>query len=263
LDAAVDLKQEPLILTEGSVVERLQRTPGLALDPHIANAALLFDPRGSRAMEAVYRAYLDVAQRADRRILVAGLMGCRGDAYRPDQALSEDRAFAHHEPQARALARAGADLLMAATLPALCEALGLARAMASCGVPYVVSFVLGREGLLLDGTALDKAMAAVDEHAEPRALGFMINCVHPARLLALLEQDRAPLARGRLLGLQGNASLKSPDELDGLDHLDAGDPEAFGEAMAALHQRFGLKVLGGCCGTDERHMEAVARLSRP
>lgn len=199
-------------------------------------------------------------------VAIGGLMGCRGDAYRPQEALPREEARAFHRPQAEALARGGVDLLFASTLPEIGEALGLAEAMASTGTPYLVSFIVRPSGILLDGTPLDEAMARIDAEVAPRPVGYLVNCVHSSVLglaLATAAGGRA-LATGRFLGLQANTSRKSPEELDGSDELDTETPEAFARGMVELRERFGLRWLGGCCGTDGSHIAALARaLSGP
>jgi homocysteine S-methyltransferase len=194
------------------------------------------------------------------RVLVGGLMGCRGDAYKPEEALSRQEARAHHRPQAEALCRGGVDLLFAATLPEAGEALGLAEAMAATGTPYLVSFIIRPAGTLLDGTPLDEAVARLDGEVDPRPLGYMVNCVHPTTLALALESPAGKriLAAGRFLGLQANTSRKSPEELDGAGELDTEPPAEFAAGMRELRRRFGLRLLGGCCGTDGSHIAALA-----
>jgi len=195
------------------------------------------------------------------QVFVGGLMSCSGDAYRPAEALPADEAASFHRFQARALAAAGADFLLAATLPAASEALGLARAMAGCGLPYALSFVLRPSGTLLDGTPLHQAVAMIDSAVNPAPFFYMANCVHPtvfeAALAAAISQS-PPVGR-RLIGLQANTSTKSPEELDNLGSLDGAEPEPFANAMVGLHHWFGTRILGGCCGTDNRHIAAIAR----
>jgi homocysteine S-methyltransferase len=195
------------------------------------------------------------------QVFVGGLMSCQGDAYKPAEALPADEAAAFHRPQARALAAAGADFLLAATLPAASEALGLARAMASSGLPYALSFVLRPGGTLLDGTPLHQAVATIDSAVEPAPLFYMANCVHPtvfeSAFAAAISQS--PAVARRLIGLQANTSTKSPEELDNRGSLDGAQPEPFASAMVGLHHWFGTKILGGCCGTDNRHIAAIAR----
>ncbi len=194
------------------------------------------------------------------RVCVGGLLGCAGDAYRPEEGLAVGQAAACHRPQARALAAAGADFLLAATLPNAAEAQGIAAAMAECQVPYVLSFVLGRDGQLLDGTLLHDAVARIDGAVDPRPSAYMVNCVHPTVFERALEAaSRSPQNSDRIIGLQANASAKSPEELEGLRYLDADPPEALADAMLRVHCRFGTTILGGCCGTDHRHIEWIAR----
>jgi homocysteine S-methyltransferase len=190
-------------------------------------------------------------------VLLGGLMGCRGDAYRPDQALGVDEAARFHQAQAQALADAGCDFLFASTLPAASEAKGIAAAMARTGAPYVLSFLINAQGELVDGTPIPEAIAHIDSAVFPAPVGYLANCVHPSIMARALEHCDAA-SRGRMLGLQANTSAKSPEELEGSEHLETEDPERFAEAMVDLHRRFGLRILGGCCGTDARHIHSLA-----
>ncbi|MEI6177553.1 MAG: homocysteine S-methyltransferase family protein [Verrucomicrobiota bacterium] len=194
------------------------------------------------------------------KIYIGGLMGCRGDAYKPQEALPLAAAQAFHSVQARALANAGADFLMASTMPEIHEALGMAKALASTGCPYLVSFILRSSGCLLDGTPINEAIAHIDDQVVPRPLGYLVNCVHSSTLDIVLcaPAGQRALDTGRLLGLQANTSSKSPEELDGSHELAGEAPEDFAAGMCALRNRFGLRVLGGCCGTDSSHIAALA-----
>ena len=194
-------------------------------------------------------------------VYIGGLMGCRGDAYKPQEALTREAARAFHAVQASALARAGADYLMASTMPEIHEALGMADALASSGCPFLVSFIIRPSGCLLDGTPLDEAISRIDDQVAPRPLGYLVNCVHSSMLASALDgpPGRRALNSGRLLGLQANTSSMSPEELDGALELAGEDPVAFASGMCALRTQFGLQVLGGCCGTDGGHLAALAR----
>jgi homocysteine S-methyltransferase len=294
----VTLIGSDVLLTEGSVMERLRRHPECTLHAHVAHAGFVYAPEPARILAGLYREYLDVAREARlpilcfsptwranperlrlagltedanrdgalfvRRIiaeydaaLLGGLMGCRGDAYRPEQALSAEEAADFHAPQAKALADAGCDFLCAATMPAASEAAGIAAAMARTGVPYVVSFIVTAQGALLDGTPIPDAIARIDESVFPAPLGYMVNCVHPSIMASALGHCGSR-PRSRILGLQANTSSKSPTELEGSEHLETEDPERFADSMLDLHQRFRLRILGGCCGTDARHIRALA-----
>lgn len=194
------------------------------------------------------------------QVLLCGLMSCRGDAYRPDEALATGEAAEFHAWQAERLAAAGVDLLLAATLPALSEATGLAQALAATGTPYLVSFVARPSGTLLDGTPLKDAIAAIDATAAPRPLAYLINCTHASFASAALNHpvNSSPQVRDRTVGLFANTAALSPEALNDSATLVEEDPEMFGQAVAALHSELGLKVLGGCCGTDDRHIRALA-----
>lgn len=193
---------------------------------------------------------------ASRRILIGGLVGCAGDAYQPAQALDERAARLYHKAQLDALANAGADFLFASTLPAASEAAGLAHAMSVTGLPYIVSFVLNRDGNLLDGTPLSRVIQSIDARVSKPPEGYMINCVHPAACEAALARLDAATLR-RVVGFQANTSSRDPRELDGLPHLETEHPDVLANAMYELHRRFGLRILGGCCGTDHRHIQAI------
>lgn len=194
-------------------------------------------------------------------VYIGGLIGCRGDAYKPQEALTREAARAFHAVQAGALAGAGADYLMASTMPEIHEALGMAEALASTGCPYLVSYIVRPSGHLLDGTPLDDAISCIDDHVVPRPVGYLVNCVHSSVLESALDAPigQRALDSGRLLGLQANTSSKSPEELEGAEELVSEDPVAFASGMCGLRKRFGLHVLGGCCGTDGSHIAALAR----
>ena len=206
----------------------------------------------------------DQAGAFGRRILVAGMIACRHDAYKPQLALNAEAERRFHAPQIEVLAAGGPDLILAATLPALSEAEGLARALSDAGGPYLLSFVIRPDGTLLDGTALHVAIRHIDARVTPPPSGYMVNCVHPDNLAAALASLPAgALPQGRLLGLQANASKLSPEALDGRAECDAEPPAAFGAAMAQLHRCYGLCILGGCCGTDQHHIRAIATALYP
>ncbi len=187
---------------------------------------------------------------------LGGLLGCRGDCYRPAESLRPDDARSFHAWQAERLAAGGVDFLMAATLPAVPEAIGMARALADTGLPVVVSFVVDRHGRVLDGTPLAEACDRVDD-AIPRApLGYLINCAHPSFVDPVVRDGRRP---DRWIGLQANASSLDHDRLDASPELHADDLDDWSARMAALHRDHGLRILGGCCGTGREHLEAIVR----
>jgi len=190
-------------------------------------------------------------------VIVGGLVGPAGDAYAPAGALTRTEARAYHAEQAEALAAAGVDLLIAATLPALAEALGIAEALTATGLPTLISFVVRPTGALLDETPLSDAVAAVLGLVDPPPAGFLLNCVHPRVADAALVAS--PRAVHHVLGLLANTSARSPEELDGLEVLETADPEPFAREIVDVAGTHGLSLLGGCCGTGDEHIDALAR----
>ena len=200
------------------------------------------------------------AQSDHRPIYVAGVIGPSGDAYRPGESLSAEEARDYHSLQAVTLAQSGVDFLYAPTFPAVEEALGAAMAMGATGLPYVVSFVLERDGRVLDGAPLHAAIERIDAAASPPPLFYSISCVHPSIAATALRNEAASsdLVSRRLNEFKANISPLSPEELVQLDHPEGDDPDLFATQMWSLRQDFGLRVLGGCCGTDDRHIRALA-----
>jgi S-methylmethionine-dependent homocysteine/selenocysteine methylase len=191
------------------------------------------------------------------RVLVDGVIGPRGDGYAADDLMSAEQAQGYHSAQARCFGEAGADMVSAITMTYAEEAVGIARAAADAGLPAVISFTVETDGRLPSGQPLDEAIAQVDSDADGAVAYYMVNCAHPTHFAHVVEHGGEWL--GRIAGLRANASTLSHAELDEAEELDVGDPVALGAGYAALRRRLrNVNVLGGCCGTDERHVGAVA-----
>jgi S-methylmethionine-dependent homocysteine/selenocysteine methylase len=191
-------------------------------------------------------------------ILVAGCMGPRSDAYAPRVRMTVDEAAAYHGAQVATFSALPVELVVASTLGYVEEALGVALAAASLRVPLVLSFTVETDGRLPSGQGLGEAIEQVDAATAGRVAYFMINCAHPSHVARGLEPD-APWLR-RLRGLRANASTKSHAELDEATSIDEGDADDLVAAFAALRRQWpGLCVVGGCCGTDHRHVERIVR----
>jgi S-methylmethionine-dependent homocysteine/selenocysteine methylase len=189
-------------------------------------------------------------------IRIGGLMGCKNDCYKPQEGLSASDAEQFHRWQAGQLQQGGVDFLVAQTLPNVNEAIGIARAMEGTGLPYVVSFVIARDGCVLDGTDLETAIARVDAETTRLPLGFTINCAYPSFLNAARQP---PGVFKRLIGYQANASSMDHHELDGADELHRESTAEWGELMLELNRTYGVKILGGCCGTGVEHLRYICR----
>jgi S-methylmethionine-dependent homocysteine/selenocysteine methylase len=189
-------------------------------------------------------------------IVLAGSIGPQGDAYSPDDLISADEAERYHTAQLTALAGTAVDMATAYTLTTAAEAVGMVRAATGVGLPIAISFTVETDGRLPDGQTLHEAVDEVDSATDEAAAYFMINCAHPTHFAsALPPQGRF---RERIRGLRANASTKSHAELDDSETLDAGDPAALAVEYQSLRRALPkLNVIGGCCGTDHRHIAAI------
>jgi S-methylmethionine-dependent homocysteine/selenocysteine methylase len=187
-------------------------------------------------------------------VAVNGLVGPSGDGYAIEQQLEPEAAEALHAPQLRALATAGADMVSAMTMTHSGEAIGVARAARAAGLPHVISVTLEVDGRLPSGEGLHAALADIEEGTDGSPLFYMINCAHPEHFAHVLS---GPMT-ARIGGLRANASRLSHAELDACETLDEGDPAEFGRLCATVGQVLpALRVIGGCCGTDHRHVGAT------
>lgn len=196
------------------------------------------------------------------KIFIGGLTGCKGDAYKPEEALDENEAYLFHKEQMQSLANAGVDFLFASTLPALSEAKGIAKAMSEAKISYIISFVIYDNGNLLDGTPLPEAIKIIDNSLSTPPIFYLTNCIHPDVLQRsfLNVKDEENILQKRLFGIQANSSSKRPEELDELEVLDQDTPANWAKGMVDLNKKYNLKILGGCCGTDSEFISSVVEL---
>ncbi|MDD7793908.1 homocysteine S-methyltransferase family protein [Clostridium sp. 'White wine YQ'] len=195
------------------------------------------------------------------KIFIGGLMGCKGDAYNYEEALSKEEGYRFHLWQAKEFESSKVDYLFAGIMPEIFEAIGMAKAMECTNIPYIISFMIRRNGALLDGTIINHAISAIDLATDRKPLGYMVNCVHPSILSEALWSDvnRTNLVKERFLGIQANASPLEPEELDNLETIKSDSPIDLALSIEELHNKHKIKVIGGCCGTDNRHVEEFAR----
>jgi homocysteine S-methyltransferase len=234
----------PILLTTPTWRANRERVKNARLNPNVNAdcARFLFGLRAAQGPDAAM-------------IKIGGFIGCKNDCYLPEEGLSAAEAETFHTWQLDELAQAGVDYLMAGTLPNVEEAIGIAKAMKKTGTPYVISFVIDREGLILDGTSLWDAVQRIDASTMVQPLCYMVNCSYPT----FLCPERQPRALfSRLLGYQANSSSLSHSELDGATQLKAEDVARWAGEMLHLNREYGVKILGGCCGTDDAHLSALA-----
>jgi homocysteine S-methyltransferase len=190
--------------------------------------------------------------------MISGDIGPRGDGYVASDLMTADQAEAYHRQQVEAFADTEADAVSALTINYVEEAVGIARAAREAGMPVVLSFTVETDGRLPTGTTLQHAIESTDDLTDGYPSYYMSNCAHPSHVLAGLGGSGA--WRGRVRGLRANASARSHAELNESTELDSGDLVAFGGLHADLRRAFpSLCVVGGCCGSDERHVESACR----
>ena len=190
------------------------------------------------------------------RVVIEGVVGPRGDGYQVGVEMTADEAAEYHADQIGSLADAGVDQVAAVTFTYPAEATGFVRAAVRAGAPALVSFTVETDGRLPNGQTLRDAIETVDAATDGAAIGFMINCAHPTHFADALEPGDWLT---RIIGIRANASRMSHAELDAADELDAGDPADLAQHYRALLDRLpALSTLGGCCGTDDRHISAIA-----
>ena len=190
-----------------------------------------------------------------RPVVISAPVGPGGDAYDGSRRLTAGEAEAYHSWQVGVLAETAADIVAGMTLAHVEEAIGLVQASRAVGMPVAVSFTVETDGRLPSGQPLGEAIEQVDAETGGAPAYFMINCAHPTHFLPVFA---APGPWQRILGIRANASAKSHAELDESDELDDGDPHGLAGEYLRIRERLPhLTVLGGCCGTDHRHVAAI------
>jgi homocysteine S-methyltransferase len=187
--------------------------------------------------------------------VISGAIGPRGDGYKAGD-MDEGEAETYHAAQVESFAQTEADMVSAYTLTNYKEAIGIARAAKLNAMPCAISFTVETDGRLVTGLSLGDAINRVDEATGASPVYYLINCAHPTHFMQSLEKGEPWI--DRVYGAKANASAKSHAELDESETLDAGDPLDLGQRYKTLRQQFPkIRVLGGCCGTDHRHVAAI------
>ena len=195
-------------------------------------------------------------------VVISGCLGPRGDGYVPDSVMTAQEAESYHREQIETFAASAVDMVTAITMNYVEEALGIARAAQKLGIPVALSFTVETDGNLPTGQTLQSAIEQVEEETSRYPAYYMINCAHPTHFEHTLAGEGAWLDRIR--GVRANASPRSHAELNEAPDLDDGNPVELGMQYSRLKDRLPLlNVMGGCCGTDHRHVEQIAEACLP
>lgn len=256
-EAMTSLYREYINAAAGAGLPLLLSAPTWRLDPDRVAAAKV--PQTINADAVDYLIGVAKAHGRGSPVVVGALLGPRGDCYRPEESLDAIAAEHFHRPQIQELAVTPADFLLAQTLPAVAEALGIVQAMASTEKPYLISFCTGPNGRVLDGTPLPVAMERIDQSVDRPPVGYFVNCTHPSFLI----ENYPAGSLDRLIGIQANGSSKDVTQLDGSSATEADPVEGWGNAMLELHDMHQVTVLGGCCGTGLEHLQHLAKSNQP
>ena len=191
-------------------------------------------------------------------MFISGCIGPRGDGYNPSIKMEIAEAEIYHSSQIQTFRKADADMISAITMNYVEEALGITNAAKNAKIPAVISFTVETDGKLPSGQSLGDAIKQIDDSSDSYPMYYMINCAHPSHFRDVLSKGDRWMER--IHGIRANASSKSHAELDEAEHLDCGDKKELAEKYQELQKLLpNLKVIGGCCGTDHTHIEAICK----
>ncbi|MFT5697704.1 MAG: homocysteine S-methyltransferase [Desulforhopalus sp.] len=185
-------------------------------------------------------------------LFTGALLAPKNDCYSPGKSLIRQESSQFHSWQIEQILDSDVSVIIAQTMPAVQETLGMADILSTSQTPYILSFVIASDGNILDGTPLWEAIQIIDNETVRPPVGYMINCVYPTFVHA---EQQPPALFQRLIGIQANASSKSHQQLDGASTLQQDPLPDWGKNMLILHHKYGMKLLGGCCGTDQSYLQ--------
>jgi len=196
-----------------------------------------------------------------QNIMIGGLLGCKGDAYSGEKILGVEESYIFHKKQTIQFQKENIDFLFAGIMPEINEAMGMAMAIAYTNIPYIISFMVEKNGCLIDGATISDAIKMIDDKVNPKPICYMTNCIHPTNLINSLSDNKNKNSSQlkRFKGIQANASTLCPEKLNNCNILQQDDCNNIIEEMYFLQKHFDLKIFGGCCGTDEKFLEFLAR----
>ncbi len=197
-----------------------------------------------------------VAQaRPSGAVFVAGSVAPVADCYEPGSVPDDRTLVVEHGVRVGHLVSAGAPLALVETMNTIREARAALGACRAGNLPALVSFVCDGEGRLLSGEPIEDAARAI-EGLEPIAV--LVNCCAPRDATLALERLRS--ATDLPVGVYANGR-GGPDDAEGWRFRGGTSRRAYvREARRWL--ALGARLIGGCCGTDPRTIQALRKLLR-
>ena len=292
-------RESKIILTEGALVERLRTEFNLEMDTFLNHAMLIYDnPKTLELLYKQYidigykynlpimimsptrkvnfestskskniisdsciflnsikESYLNYS----KNIMIGGLLGCKGDAYSGEKKFNISQAYDFHSKQTLNFKKEKIDFLFAGIMPEINEAIGMAKAMSETKIPYIISFMIRKDGCLIDGTTLSNAIKLIDEQVNPKPICYMTNCIHPTNLNEALNNNKDKSELIRFSGIQANTSILSPEELNNCEVLQQDNFDNIIDEIILLYNQYNLKIVGGCCGTNDKFIEGLSK----
>ena len=202
--------------------------------------------------------FRDLYENDHTKMVISGCVGPRGDGYVPSEKMSVNEAQDYHAMQISTLSETQADMITALTFNYVEEAIGVARAAKACEMPVVISFTVETDGRLPTGQSLKEAIEQVDSETDQAPIYYKINCAHPTHFEDVVSSGEPWLEK--IHCLRANASSCSHAELDEAEEIDEGNPLELAKQYQVLREKLpNLNVLGGCCGTDSKHIAAICQ----
>ena len=213
-----------------------------------------------------YVAFLrELASQYECPAFIGGIMGCKGSAYTGEGALSIEEAAVFHEWQVNEFEKAKVDYIFEAIMPVTGEIIRLSKLIGERKIPYIVSLMIRRSGKIIDGHTIHEAITEIDNAlGMHKPMCYMANCIHPDILRCALSEpfNNTPTVKERFKGLEANAACAEPEELDSAQKILTSNANELADSFELLNEVLTMKICGGCCGTNDTHISAIAQKFR-
>lgn len=193
----------------------------------------------------------------NKKIIISGNIGPIDDGYVISNKLTIEELKEYHSEQIYILANENVDIISAFTINYVEEAIGITLVCKDINIPLVISFTLNIDGKLPSGMTLEDSIKYIDKYTNYYPMYYMINCAHPKHFISLFKDNNSDWIK-RIKGIRSNASDKSHEELNNSKKLDIGNiVELSNYCKNIRKENKHINIFGGCCGTDENHVEEI------